>query len=389
MINHDAEHVEGESTTSTVTDTVPAVMVGVASSIILCALILYTVDIRGRLQTNDEKREVQAEVEAEKSIERDTISGSTVSGSSSFVQSLQYEGTDERILPPLVANDSDIADIEYPEDLSISRISTLTQSMMSSHIYSNYSFGVVESKAGSVSTSSVVTELSDENRVTQHTALITLMKDEESPPAPDSPCSSLSSSVNSDDSALLGENLPDAIDPYTPTRFSSPLEYSPSDKGNVEDDDSTRKRVKYTTDTEAQLDHLVAKTPLDDLWIRPSLVRDVTLVPDGIVGRVGLGLQLGSAGPNCYPHVEVVHSTSSVAGLVFIGDLILSIGDTSTVGLSVEETLLLMEVCLKLGDTQNRVKMTVCRAPSGSGSFSDGDDKNSFDYGVPDSFTEV
>ena len=132
MINHDAEHVEGESTTSTVTDTVPAVMVGVASSIILCALILYTVDIRGRLQTNDEKREVQAEVEAEKSIERDTISGSTVSGSSSFVQSLQYEGTDERILPPLVANDSDIADIEYPEDLSISRISTLTQSMMSS-----------------------------------------------------------------------------------------------------------------------------------------------------------------------------------------------------------------------------------------------------------------
>lgn len=382
--------MEGESTTRTVTDTVPAVMVGVASSIILCALMLYTADMRGRLKGSDEKRGGQADDEVETSIDRDTISGSTLSGSGPFVHTRQYGNPGDLILPPLVVNDSDTAEKDYPEDLSISRVSTLTQSMMESHIYSNYSFGVVESKAGSLSNSSVVTELSDENRVTQHTALITLMKDEECPPAPASPCSSLSSSVNSDDSALLGENLPDAIAPHTPTGLSSPFEYTPADKGKVDEGDAKRKRVKYTTDTDAQLEHLVTNTPLNELWIRPSLVRDVYLVPHGKMGHVGSGLHLGSAGPNCYPHVEAVDSPSSVAGLVVIGDRILSIGDTSTAGLSVEETLVLIELCLTLGDIHNgEVKMTVCRTPSGSGSFSDGDDRNSFDYGVPDSFTEV
>jgi len=409
------EPVSSIKGSSPVIRTIPAIFVGISSSVIVCAILLYATDTRERFSGNNATGEQEhADDDALKSVDRDTISGTASSGSSFYGQT-QQSVPHSHVLPPLLLTEGEVEPYEDPDAFSISRISTMTPSILDVPSYSNYShavvqdkssgnfttaveenpddssisristmtesinysFGVVQDKMSGISNSSVITELSDENRVSQHTALTTLLYDEGR-----SPHGSLHSTFsNIDDEALIGEHLADVVQ-ISPSAYSSTFEYTPSDKDGSHNSESMgSNKSNQLMNTE----RFIARIPFEEMWMAPKVVREVSFASSGKDEK--LGLHLGSAGVRGHPYVVAVNFTSPLIDRIFTGDRILKIGDTDTTGMSQVETLKLIEDWVV--DRDNMVILTICSSGMG-GSWSDCEDElNSFDFGLPDSNIEV
>ena len=385
IVIHDEDTVEPSVEGSKLsTATIPAVVLGVASTVILVAALLYIMDSRRRVGTEKTREDCvdQDKHQSQKSVDRDTIAGSTTSDSGFYVHTLEavcYEGSGNLILPPMT--DGDNEDEDYPDDLSISRLSTMTESMVDGTARSDYSFGVVEGKLSS--SSSVVTVLSHASRVSPHMDLASLMHAGVHS-SPDSPYSSESSYGSSHDSALLGENLARSTH-CTPIPFSSFFEYTPS-AGKTEKGKETNEGSEHGEDRHPKdhLEHLIARIPFEEMANTPKVVREVQIAP---VGEGGLGLHLGPAGLRGHPYVVALDVASPLTGRIFTGDRILIINGADTIGLSQGDASALLQIA----NCSNRIQMTVCSNKSGDAhSLSDGDDMlDSFDLGMPDSKIEV
>jgi hypothetical protein len=374
---------------SSLADMAPAIVMGVASSIIVCALALYAVDLRERYQspppggmmTGDDVSHKPDEQTSMGRDEDDTSVGSVSHSSQSGYwintkQLVKYEGP---ILPPMLA----LTKYDAAEDQSISRISTMTQSVA-------YSYGLEDMASRlAIESSSQVTELSDDYRVGKDTALTTLVKSGEnisSSSSSDMSRSSSLTSVNSNASSLVGESFAEEGEGAKGYKRvgSPPFEYTPdkTDEGRDAMSESGWEDEERA-EAEAELEQMVARLSFDG---KQEVVREIYFAPSATAkdGHVSMGLRLVDAvsSMSC-PSVAAVDLSSPLIGRIFIGDVIMSIDDADTSGLSADEALALME----LVDGRQMVKLTVCSHEYDGGSDTDGQD--SLDFGVPETSEEV
>ena len=431
---------------------VAAAMVGVASSIIVCALVLYASDLRDRYNhekwASEQRRlqEVADDNSTEKSAchdrsenESNATTGSTAAESGYWVQVtsnelVEYTGGQNRqnILPPLLADEPreevELALTCLPlddDDNSISRVSTLTASFMEG----GFSYADIEEKMSrhAIESSSDVTELDDYHRVADDTALRSLIKD-----AMDdyegSVCSSL---TNASSTRLRGEECLDlkgqAGNQTTPDSTPLPsLEVSP-DTPLVDDDGVQREgnatnellRDQRHADTAngnelAQLEQLIAGIPFDEMSYGTSshvtsdnqndnevrdepeeteaYLRDVCFVPCASGGNVSLGLLIYDApSEEGYPTVAHVDFSGPLAGQLFIGNAILAVNDTNTTGLSSEEVMELFERSDSIMKEPEHAKQMIKLTVMSleSDGGSSSDGQQSLDLGFPESAEEV
>lgn len=320
-----------DATTSA--NTVPAVMVGLASAIIVLAALLYAHDIRDRFrETTPDDSKSEAEI-----VEGDTTSaGSTSNGESGYwINTTSNALVPYPMLPPIATNE----DGQANDDLSIAHMSTLTGSNFDSH----WSFGV-EDKLKSIENSSCVTELSDEHLVpVDISGLSMLIKKRK---ATDD-----GSSFESDDDeeALLGETCLDSYEPLDSPRPS--FEYTPDSTPGKEERDATSEGSEDSDErmgpTLKNLDHFMDDVPFEQMSIAPSVVRDIYFVPGSANVAIGLALD-----KHDYPIIANVDPSSPLVGRVFIGDSILSLNDIDGMDFSAEECMTVLEAGLM-------VKLTV------------------------------
>lgn len=300
------------------THTVPSLMVGLASVIIVCAAILYFHDLRdrfrgGQVQTNDNKSEGE------------NIEGDTSAGSTSHEGSTYWVNTPSTALPPMASPDQ--------EDISLSRVSTLTASMMeSAGVSQPWSFSVDE-KLQTIDSSSQVTELSDEHLVPQDTSLKTLMKSDYS--------SSSNDGDDEEEDSLLGEKC--LSEQLYETFEGSPrpsFEYTPEKQEERDvpceepDDDSSARAGPV------QLDEFLSQIQCNEMSNKAFVVRDIYFCPNGSKSSIGVKVK-GDDGDG-YPKIVEVDNASPLAGRVFVGDVILSLNDVDGIGFSSEEILSLL-----------------------------------------------
>jgi hypothetical protein len=139
-------------------------MVGVASSVILCAIFLYVADVRDRcrhermLQDRHHRRRLQNGSSSKQMGETIASSGGWGAGPGGAVRPY--------LLPPMNRGEGDNDERgqpEFVEDISISPVSTMTASLAGLRLADSLEEGL--------ETSMEITELSDAHRVTQHTDL--------------------------------------------------------------------------------------------------------------------------------------------------------------------------------------------------------------------------
>lgn len=435
----------GSDSKDVATETIPAIMVGLASSIIMCAVLLYASDLRDRHrheQWVNEQRHGQELVDDNSSqkstcVDGDVQSQSMTSAGSSQSgfwvelnnkQIVEYKGNGaSNMLPPMVADENPGGEDYYgmelkrlgpPDDVSISRVSTLTASLVEGGGYSSYSFGDIEEKASRVDSSSAVTELSDTHRVSHDTVFSSLFK---SPPEDNdiSVCSSLTNGSGTTNGTphLLGVRCLDGGKDGVANGTSS-LEVSP-DTPQVEeltegrqDNGDESKRPFRNRQPLAQLEQLISRIPLDELSSPISrdneerdgpeedagvktFLRDIYFVPFAAEASLSHGFEMNNAATSTsHASISKVDSSSPLFGRLFIGDLVLSVNDIDTVGLTGQDVLHLMEEThVRTSDGEgsisasNMTKLTVMSYESDGDSLSEG--QESLDFGEPESVVEV
>mmetsp|Transcript_20886 Transcript_20886/g.30935 ORF Transcript_20886/g.30935 Transcript_20886/m.30935 type:complete len:470 (-) Transcript_20886:2803-4212(-) len=317
---------EGSNISNIETHTVPSIMVGLASAIIVCAALLYFHDLRDRFRGNHEHLN-------DNKIEGANIEGNTSAGSTSHEGSTYWINTPSTALPPMASPEQ--------EDNSLSRVSTLTASMIESAGVSQiWSFSVDE-KLQTIDSSSQVTELSDEHLVPKDTALTTLMKSE---------YSSSSNDGDDDEDSLLGENcLPEEVETFEDSPRPS-FECTPEkhEERNVPSEGSDEDL--YNRAGPVQLEELLSRIPFEEMSNTPSVVRDIYFFPNGSKSFIGVKVQDNEL--TGYPKFVEVDNSSPLTGRIFAGDTILSLNDIDGAAFTAEETLSVLR-----GGTM--VKMTV------------------------------
>ena len=279
--------------------------------------------------------------------------------------------------------DGDNEDEDVPDYSSISRLSTMTESMVDGTTHSDYSFGVVERKLSS--TSSVVTVLSRASRLSEDMNLASLMQTGVASP-PDSPYSSDSYHESNQNSPLFAEKLAKSTH-FTQISFSSSCEHTPTDvkaeQGHETNEASEHGDERYL---KADLEDLIARIPFEEMGNTPKVVRVVQIAPVPVV-ESGFGLHLGPAGPRGHPYIVALDAGSPLMGRIFTGDRILIINGSDTMGVSQGEAMALLQIA----NCSNLIQITVCSDESSlAQSFFDRDEVlDSFDLGMPDSKTEV
>ena len=305
----------GGSTKVSANNYVAGAMVGLASSIIVCALFMYASDVRERRRATKWTSEhhgqddVVDDDSSQKSAFRSRVgdgesqtSAGSMHGSnaesgfwvhakvatSKSTELVEYEGGNgtnpQNMLPPMLADEAraedaanhNLALTTISDDASISRVSTLTMSLKES-AYS-YSAGIEEKLSRyAIESSSHVTELDDAHRVSDDTKLTSLVKggmDDADVDA--SVCSSLTGGSHST-AQLLGEDCLDVKFHQTPesTPFDS-LETSPETpivdeehdveiQSDEDDDDFTIDSHEQGKNELVQLEQLLAGIPFDEL----------------------------------------------------------------------------------------------------------------------------
>jgi hypothetical protein len=413
-----------ESTTSTVaTETVAAAMVGVASSLIVCALLCYASDVRDRYRhekwvTEQRDQDVVDDNSTQKSVYRSRVEGESLTSAGSTHQEsgytyrvqvtnelVKYQGNSQIILPPLLVDevecDENFLALTLPEYNSISRISTLTASFVEGGFSFNGSFSAYDDMEEKLShrcieSSEKVTELSDSHRVSDDTPLASLIKCDASN------CSSL---TNGSHSAvlLLGEECLDIKFHQTPDTRPVSLEVSPDtpfvdDDGVMSGNDAgvlSGEKLIDESDELAQLNQIIAGIPFDEMSnytpmhddvegrndvedtreeaeesSRVVFIRQVCFVP---CATVSFGLELHDASSaETYPTVSTVDLSGPLVGRVFIGDGILAINDHETCGLCSEQIMKLFESEDPASEHGTKmITLTVMSSESDGGSLSD------------------
>ena len=312
-------------------DTAPAVMVGFASCIIVFAAILYGHDVRSRFQekNRDNEKKVNAAITV---AEGETSAGST--GESGYwINTTTKTPASYPTLPAVTTNQSAL----HQDELSISRLSTMTESMMGSP----WSFGVDE-KLMAIETSSQVTELSDEHLVPLDTsALSTLMnsrRDDDSWTSAE------------DEDVLFNDHLYNEAGGYEAMDSPRPsFEYSPHNRREERDAPSDGSEETDNRVGPVQLEGLIASIPFHQMSDEPSIVREIYFHPGN--KRVKIGLQV--AMKDGYPTVIVVEPSSPLAGRIYCGDCILAVNDVDCTTYTLPNLVAVFEAGFI-------VKLTVC-----------------------------
>jgi hypothetical protein len=399
-------------------------MVGVASSLIVCALVCYASDLRDRYRhekwaTEQLHQDVVDDNSTQKSVYRSRVEGESQTSAGSTHQEsgytywvqvtndlVEYQGSSRRILPPLLTDeatrDENYLALTLPEVNSISRVSTLTASFVEGGFSSYESFSShddMDEKNFShhgIESSEDVTELSDSHRVSDDTPLASLIKCDASN------CSSLTNGSQST-VLLLGEECLNIKFHQTPETSSFSLEVSPDtpfvdDDGVISDyDDGVLSGEKLIDEPDelAQLDQIIAGIPFDEMSnytpmqdsvegrndvedtreepeesSRVVFVRQVCFAP---CATVSFGLELHDASSaETYPTVSKVDLSGPLVGRLFIGDAILAVNDHATCGLCSEEIMKLFESEDPASeDSAKMIALTVMSSESDGGSLSD------------------
>ena len=310
------QNVEGS--TASGTDAAPAIMVGLASCIIVFAVLLYANDVRDRLQENSDGNDNKSDSEI---VEGATSAGSTANGESGYWINTTSSAIIPHPLLPLIASNQSSP---QQDDASISRLSTMTESMMESP----WSFGVDE-KMMALENSSQVTELSDEHLVPfDMSALTTLMKSRRD-----------DDSLESIDDTLLGDRFSleeesyEPMDSPRPSFENSPDKYCTPDK--MEARDAPSEGSEDSDERVGPLEELITDICFDQTN-SPSVVRDIYFHPGNIKVSIGLQVEMKDG----YPIIVAVESFSPLVGRVFCGDCILTLNDMGSNTFSPKETCL-------------------------------------------------
>jgi hypothetical protein len=159
---------ETSSTTSTTTEILPVVMVGVASAVIACAVMLYLTDMRDRcrISRSDNRVENASHKQVHLSLTRTGTSGSS-----------NMSALYPVMLPPFPRDDDDAEDMEMviycvpPKQISLSRMSTMTSTLVEGNVWEGRAVPYDNSQAA---VDGVL--LSETNRVGDRTDLGTLVQ---------------------------------------------------------------------------------------------------------------------------------------------------------------------------------------------------------------------
>lgn len=338
-------------------------------------------------------------------VESKTSAGSTHEESDYWVQLtsnelVEYQGgkNPHNILPPFLTDEEReeiYLALTLPEGASISRVSSMTGSFLEG----GFSYADIEEKFSghAVESSSRVTVLSDAHRVSDDTALSSLIKGDGFDA---SVCSSLTNG-SSGTALRLGEEclnikFHQTQGTSTPldSRDSSPDTPSMEDDGVKSNDDTgevSSEKIMDEKDELTQLEQLIAGIPFDELSIgtqtdadtheepeerisRDVFVREVCFVPCAAEGKVALGLECYDAtSADNHPTVQKVDLSGPLVGRVFIGDAILAVNDKDTSGLSSEEIMELFESKDSTSEHATKmIKLTVMSSEADGGSLSDG-----------------
>ena len=311
-------------------DTIPIVIVGLSSMIIVCAFVVY---LRDQSHGSITKRQESAELGASETDNDKQMHDIGSSAGSATQDSSGYwvNTTDLALLPPMNGDE------EQPSTdvASIAQVSTLTQSVVDNHYRGN-----IEDAARTMETSSQVTELSDENLVSVGTALSSLVLRR-------SDSASLTSREDyfeEDEEGfelLLGEScLDEEESSYSPSSspLGLPFEYTPSS-----DDASMLSKHSLSQMELSQVEQLIAASAgaasdIDELSSAAAsmVLRDIYFVPGENSGSEhGLYLVTGKE----YPTVSSVDPSSSFMGRVFLGDFLLAINGTDLTNKTAEEAM--------------------------------------------------
>jgi hypothetical protein len=395
---------------STATETLPVVMVGVASAVIACAVMLYITDMRDRCRhtRSDNRGENASHKQVHLSLTRTGTSGSS-NMSERWVEGVGQRDGDlyPMMLPPFPPGADDAEDMDMvitcapPKQISVSRVPNMTSILVDGDIWEGRVIPYDNSQAagGDGLEQYAVTELSDTNRVGDRTNLgrfvqisdkqerkIAVMSS--SPVRSESSrCSSLTYISEGTESTpqLAGEMVLKNEEATLKKKNIVPsisLEFSddtPSDEERDAVDGSHLGHWAHGADVDVresptqqtQLEHLIASIPMTDAaGRRPfSPVHDMEAVPIQdyirdiyfVVGTttstqngVDFGLDLLDATcPVTHPSIVAVHAKSPLLGRIFTGDFVLHVNDTDVAGQSAVQVANLLEC--NNGDTQDDV----------------------------------
>jgi hypothetical protein len=291
-------------------------MVCLSSTIIICAGALYAQDVRERMRDKQSSNSVLENKSTSDINGGDTSAGSTSNEESGYwINTALTPMAAYPILPPIETTDSPLRD-----DVSISRMSTLTDTMAES----TWSYSI-EDKLKALDSSSQVTELSDEFLVSHSTALASLIL------CNSSDNSSLTGEEEEEKQELFGEELEAPYEPldsprpsfdYTPDKEERD---APSEESHETDEDRMGPDANHDSEKDAP----------------PMVIRDITLVPNA---KKSIGLELSKTHDDSFPTIVGVDDSSPLAGRVFVGDVILALNGTmSGKHLTAQQTMAVLE----------------------------------------------
>jgi hypothetical protein len=397
--------------TSTMTEVLPVVMVGVASAVIACAVMLYITDMRDRCSHKRffDKRENRGETASHKQVHPSLTRTGT--SASSNMSERWVEGGGQRdgalrpmMLPPFPPNADDMEDMEMtiacvpPKQISLSpRKSTMTSRLVDGNVWEDriVPYDYSQAAGGGVWEQDAMTELTDENRVGDRTDLESLVQSPENQERKiaamsSSPIRSVSSRCSSftgisegtgSTPQLAGESVLKDAEATPRKKIAVPrmsMEFSPETPIDEERDavvggylcHGADVDVRESPSQQTQLEHLIASIPVTDPTGRRAVspVHDMQAVPihdyirdiyfvAGITSShdgVDFGIDLLDATcPVTHPSVVAVHAKSPLLGRIFTGDFVLHVNDTDVAGQSAVQVAKLLKC--NSGDTQDDV----------------------------------
>jgi hypothetical protein len=435
--------------TSTATDILPVVVVGVASAVIACAVMLWMTDINDRCRHRRflDNREKQAETASHKPI-HPSLTATGTSASSNMSERWVGGGDHPMMLPPFPPNADDAEDMEMalacipPKHISLSHVSTMTSSLVDGNVWEDRIVPSDNSQAagGGVLEQHTVTELSDTNRVGDRTDLGSLVQSPDnherkivvmsSSPirSESSRCSNLTDISEGTESTpeLAGETVLKDEEATLKKKNTVPrtsLDFSDDTPSDEERDAVVDSQLNYcahgvdvdvrdSPSQQTQLEHLIASIPVavHDMQAVPiqDYIRDIYFVVGTATTQNGVDFGLDLLDATCpvtHPSVVGVHANSPLLGRIFTGDFVLHVNNTDVVGQSAVQVAKLLE-CKNNGDdaqddmegatttkTKTVIKLTVMSShvdgASDTDGASDADGQASLDLGFSDSALEV
>jgi hypothetical protein len=392
----------------TATEILPVVVVGVASAVIACAVMLYVNEKRDRCRQS--RLDNRGDNANHKQVHLSLTTRTGFSGSSNMSERWA-EGVGQRdgalyptMLHPFPPDADDVEDMDMviacapPKEISLSRVPTMTSTLVDGNVWEGRIVPYDNSQAagGGVLEEYAVTELSDRNRVGDRTDLGSLVQSPDkkqerkiavmssSPVRSESSrCSTLTDISEGTETTpqLAGETVLKNEEATLNKKNIVPsvsLEFSddtPSDEERDAFDGShlgANMDVRESPTQHTQLEHLITSIPImDPAGRRPlSSVHDMQAVPIldyirdiyFVVGTatstpqngVDFGLDLLDATcPVTHPSVVAVHAKSPLRGRIFTGDFVLHVNDTDVAGQSAVHVANLLQC--NNGDTQDDV----------------------------------